>query len=204
MEETTLQSNVLDREPKRSKFIVFFIISIIIIVVAFGGWRFLSSRTEESSSPATAPTPTEYQLPTEVPLSPSPEATPTAKPTALPTSKPTSKPTLTTTPKPSISPVSQSSTLDRSKLTVEVQNGSGVVGAAKKAADTLEALGYVINSIGNADNYDYTNVTMRVKSSKSNYLSLLQKDLASSYTIGTASADLTATSSADALVIVGK
>ena len=85
-----------------------------------------------------------------------------------------------------------------------MQNGSGVVGAAKKAADALKELGYGISSTGNADNYDYTNVTIQVKSGKSNFLSLLQKDLGSSYTVGTASADLTVTSSADALVIVGK
>jgi hypothetical protein len=192
MENTTLQPNVLDKSPKRSKFIIFFIISIVIIIAIFGGWRFLSSRPQKATAPAIRPSPTEYQLPKEAPKSPTPEATKTAKPTASPTSEPT------------VNPVDKSTGLDRSKLTVEVQNGSGVVGAAKKAADALKGLGYVISATGNADNYDYTNVTIQVKSSKSNYLSLLQKDLGSSYTVGTASADLTATSSADALVIVGK
>ena len=203
MENTTLQPNVLDKSPKRSKFIIFFIISIVIIIAIFGGWRFLSSRTENTEAPNVTPTPTEYQLPTETPSeSPTPEATKTAKPTALPTSKPSITPT--STAEPTVNPVDKSTGLDRSKLTVEVQNGSGVVGAAKKAADVLKALGYVISSTGNADNYDYSNVTVQVKSSKGNFLALLQKDLASSYTVGTASADLTATSSADALVIVGK
>lgn len=200
MEDTTLQSNVLDNSPKRSKFLIFFVISIVIIIAIFGGWRFLSSRKEKTKSPAVTPSPTEYQLPTETPKSPTPETTKTAKPTVSPTSKPTPTPTLV----PTINPVDKQSGLDRSKLTIEVQNGSGVVGAAKKAADALKALGYIISSTGNADNYDYINLTIQVKTGKSNFLSLLQKDLGSSYTIGTASANLTATSSADALVIVGK
>lgn len=195
-----MQPNVLDKPRKRSKFIIFFIISIIIIAI-FGGWRFLSSRTQKATAPAVTPNPTEYKLPTDGPtVHPTPETAKTAKPTASPTSKPTTSPTA----EPTVNPVDKSTGLDRSKLTIEVQNGSGVVGAAKKAADILKELGYVISSTGNADNYDYTNVTIQVKSGKSNFLSLLKKDLGSSYTVGTASADLTATSSADALVIVGK
>ena len=192
MEDTILQPNVLDKPPKRSKFIIFFIISIAIIIAIFGGWRFLSSRTQKATAPAVTPSPTEYQLPTEAPESPTPEATKRAKPTASPTAEPT------------VNPVDKSTGLDRSKLTVEVQNGSGVVGSAKKAADALKELGYVISSTGNADSYEYSNVTIQVKSGKRNFLSLLQKDLGSSYTVGTVSANLTATSSADALVIVGK
>ncbi len=192
MEDTILQPNVLDKPPKRSKFIIFYIISIAIIIAIFGRWRFLSSRTQKATAPAVTPSPTEYQLPTEAPESPTPEATKRAKPTASPTAEPT------------VNPVDKSTGLDRSKLTVEVQNGSGVVGSAKKAADALKELGYVISSTGNADSYEYSNVTIQVKSGKRNFLSLLQKDLGSSYTVGTVSANLTATSSADALVIVGK
>ena len=195
MEDTTLQPNVLDKSPKRSKFLVFFIVSILIIVGIFIGFRFFGSKTKKAETPNVTPTPTEYQLPEE---SPTPQTSPAAKPTNTPSPSPTLK------PEPTVNPVDKSTGLDRNKLTIEVQNGSGVVGAAKKAADALKALGYVISSTGNADNYDYSNVTVQVKSGKSNFLSLLQKDLGSSYTVGTASADLTATSSADALVIVGK
>lgn len=201
MENTTLQPNVLDKSPKRSKFIIFFIISIVIIIAIFGGWSFLSSRTENTEGPNVTPTPAEYQLPTDSPSgSPTPEVTPTKKLTVSPTSKPT--PTLTT--EPTVDPVDKSTGLDRSKLTVEVQNGSGVPKAASKASDILKGFGYKISAFGNAENENYENLTIQVKSTKSNYLSLLQKDLGLSYTVGTASADLTATSSADALVIVGK
>lgn len=201
MEDTILQPNALDKAPKRSKFLIFFIFSVVIIITIFGGWRFLNSRTQKSTSPAVTPNPTEYQLPTESPSkSETPEATKTAKPTA----SPTSKPILTPTPEPTINPVDKQSGLDRSKLTIEVQNGSGVVGVAKKVADALKNLGYVISTTGNADNYDYKDVTIQVKSAMTKYLALLKKDLGSSYTVGTSSADLTATSSSDALVIVGK
>lgn len=199
MENTVLQPNVLDKPPKRSKFLFFLIISIVVIIAVFGAWRFLSSKNEQPSSKSTAPTPTEFQLPTESPM---PEATKAAKPTSTPTPKPSLVPT--SAAEPTVNPVDKTTGLDRSKLTIEVQNGSGVIGAAKKAADALRELGYVISSTGNADNYDYTNVTIQVKSSKNKFLSLLQKDLGSIYTIGTASANLSATSSADALVIVGK
>ncbi len=195
MEDTTLQTGILGQSPKRSKFLIFFIVSIFIIVVIFVGLRLFGSKTKESPTPTATLTPTKYQLSKETPT---PEATQTAKPTNV------ISPTSTQKPKPTSNPVDKSTGLDRSKLAVEVQNGSGVVGAAKKAADALKSLGYVISSTGNAVNYDYTNVTIQVKSSKNNFLSLLQKDLSSDYTIGTASADLTATSSADALVIVGK
>src|SRR3990167_9003906 len=85
----------------------------------------------------------------------------------------------------------------------EFQNGSGEAGVAGKAAGILKDLGYLA-STGNADNFNYSNVTIQVKSTKSDYLALLKKDLSASYTIGSSSSDLSATSSADALVIIGK
>ena len=41
---------------------------------------------------------------------------------------------------------------------LEILNGSGTAGTAKKAADMLTPLGYQIISIGNADKSDYKNV----------------------------------------------
>jgi len=68
----------------------------------------------------------------------------------------------------------------------------------------LKSFGYKITSTGNADNYNYENVTIQVKSTKSNFLALLKKDLGFSYTVGSASADLSSDSTSDALVIIGK
>ena len=174
--------------PKKSKgllrLVIFFVILVILVL---GAKQFLfSSKNKKTEVPAITPIPTEYQYPTDTPVPPASETTPTI------------------TVKPATNPVDKSTGLDRSTLIIEVQNGSGVTGAAAKAADTLKNLGYKISSTGNADNTDYINVTIKVKSEKSDFLSLLKKDLGFSYTVGTASADLASDSSADAVVIIGK
>ena len=95
-------------------------------------------------------------------------------------------------------------TLDRGKLTVSVQNGSGVTGAAAKASDMLKKLGYNITATGNADKEDYQNLKIQVKTGKKDYLPLLKSDLSKSYTVGVASSDLAESSPTDAVVIIGK
>lgn len=102
-----------------------------------------------------------------------------------------------------VSPV-DSSGLDRSKLSVIVQNGSGTEGVAGKAAGILKEFGYNVSSTGNADNYNYQGVTIKVKKEKSEFLNLLKKDLSKSYKIASASSDLPSSSPSDALIIIGK
>ena len=79
-----------------------------------------------------------------------------------------------------------------------------MVGAASKVSDYLKDLGYNIAAVGNADNFDYTGIIISVKSANSDYGDLLKSDLQENYTVSTTSNDLSATVSADALVIVGK
>lgn len=175
--------------PKKSKNLLFAVLFfVILIILALGAKQFLfGSKEKKAEVPAITPTPTEYQFPTDTPApSPTTAVTPTAK--AVPTTN----------------PVDQGTGLDRSTLTIEVQNGSGVAGVAVKAGDYLKGLGYKVSAMGNADNFDYANTVVRVKDSKSSFLSLLKKDLGFSYTVGTASADLSSTAATDALVIVGK
>jgi len=112
--------------------------------------------------------------------------------------KETKAPPLTPTLTPNIK------TLDKSKLTITIENGSGEAGVAGKGSDLLKGLGYDISSTGNADSYDYTGVTIKVKASSSNYLALLKKDLSQNYTVSAATADLDDSFSSDALVIIGK
>ena len=128
----------------------------------------------------------------------------TATPTQTPAPSPTSTPTQTPTPSPTSNPIDSTTGLDRSKLSVIVENGSGEAGIAGKAEVTLQNLGYDVISTGNADNFNYSNVTIQVKAFDSDYLALLQKDLGFDYTIGSASADLSDGFSSDALVIIGK
>lgn len=174
---------------KRSSRFIFLIIAILLIgALIFAGSKFLGSKGQNTKSSPT-PTPTESVFPSDTPT---PEVSETPGPSNTPT------------PKPTTNPVDKATGLDRSDLTVEVQNGSGEVGAASKVSETLKSFGYHVVSIGNADNFNYENVTINVKSDQSKYLSLLKKDLTTVYTIGSSSASLSASSSADALVIIGK
>ncbi|MDO8599969.1 MAG: LytR C-terminal domain-containing protein [bacterium] len=92
----------------------------------------------------------------------------------------------------------------KASIKVVVQNGSGEAGVGSKAADILKSAGYDVVSTANADNFDYTDVTIQVKAAKKSALSLLEGDLSSDYTIGKTSADLPVDTSYDALVIIGK
>ncbi len=178
--------------PKKSKKFLFIILFVILLAIfAFAAQRFFFGQSSEEKEPTITPTPTEFQFPTDTPA-PSPTGEPTEEePTVTPTAK-------------KVNPIDSATGLDRSTLSVEVQNGSGVTGAAAKASDILKSFGYNVATIGNADNSDYTNVTIQVKSTKTNFLALLKKDLGFSYTVGTTSADLTSSSTADALVIIGE
>lgn len=193
MEESAFPTPAINKSPKKSKRFIFLMGAIIIIaIIIFAGPRFFGSKNQKENSKIT-PTPTEFRIPTDTPVPSSIE-----EPTSTP--KPTSSPT----PKPTSNPVDKTTGLDRSKLSVEVQNGSGEAGVAAKGSGILKDLGYNVTSTGNADNFDYSSVTIKVKSSESDYLSLLKKDLSANYTVGATSSDLSASSSADALVIIGK
>lgn len=196
MEDSLLQSpvsqfNYPPSQPveKSRKFLYMIIFIIFLIGGFFVAQKFFFSEKSQKKASTITPTPTEYQFPTDTPA---PSASPTQG----------AKPTLT--PAPKVNPVDAGTGLDRSTLSVEVQNGSGETGAASKGSDILKSFGYKVIATGNADNFDYQNTTIKVKSIKSNFLSLLKKDLGFSYTISSSSADLFSSSTADALVIIGK
>lgn len=175
--------------PKKRTFIPLLLVVIAIAGIFFGARQFLGSQTESEIVATPTPTPIEEPTPTE---EPEVEETPTPQPSNTPT------------PKPTANPIDKVTGLDRSELSIAVQNGSGEKGVASQASDFLKNLGYHILTIGNADNFSYEKVTIEVKQAKSGFLPLLKNDLSATYTIGTASATLSATSSADALIIVGQ
>ncbi|MBU2632278.1 LytR C-terminal domain-containing protein [Patescibacteria group bacterium] len=111
---------------------------------------------------------------------------------------PPSKPTIT------IAPTVTKKELARKDLKVEVRNGGGVVGAASKGVAFLKNLGYEIKSSGNAASFNYKDLTIKIKNSKKEFLSLLEEDLKTNYTISSSSADLSEDSSSDALVVIGR
>lgn len=188
----------VQKKPNRVKrFALFLIVIGLILIGLFVLFHFKFAKT--ANAPV-KPTPTEFQFPSE---------TPTASTTATITGTVTPGTKGSVTPSSKLSPtpfgVSKTGTLpDRSALSVNVENGSGVAGAGSKAAGILRNLGYNVLATGNADNFNYTNVIIQVKSAKSDFLTLLKNDLSQSYTIGSATSDLPATSTADAVVIVGK
>jgi len=176
---------------KSKKFLKLIVFAIILIGLIWGVQKLFFGGSQESKPVASTPTPTEYQFPTDTQ---GPSVSPTGSATE-PTASPTTK---------AVNPVDSSTGLDRSTLSVEVQNGSGEAGVASKGSDVLKSFGYKVIATGNADNFNYENTAIQVKSTKVNFLALLKKDLGFSYTVGSASADLDSSSTADALVIIGK
>lgn len=94
--------------------------------------------------------------------------------------------------------------IPREKLTILVENGSRKFGRGNQLADILRDFGYRVTALNNADNFDYEDITIRMKKNVWDYRYLLQKDLRlAAYSIATISADLTDSASTDALVIIG-
>ena len=176
-------------DSSAKRYIIVIVIIVVLVIVILGIFKFASN--SGSKKVEITPTPTQEVLPTDTP-------TPEVSTTPSPTEK------LTATPKPSVNPIDKTSGLDRSKLSIHVLNGNGTAGASKKAADLLEGLGYNVTETSNADNFNYDKTVIQLTSEKSDYLALLKKDLSGTYTIGTASADLTGGSNYNAVVTIGK
>lgn len=122
--------------------------------------------------------------------------------------EPTEEPEETKAPSPSKSPTKAPAEDDEntpaSSGSVAVQNGSGESGVAGAAAEIIREAGFTVASTGNADNFEYTDVTIQVKNSRKSILADLEEVLSKDYTIGDTSTDLPETTSYDALVIIGK
>jgi hypothetical protein len=196
MEDSSFQTPInqfsySSETPKKPKKFVYLLIFILVVGSFFLVRSFLSGSKTQAPVPEVTPTPTEYQFPTDTPTPSITPAEEDEETTVTPTEKETD-------------PIDQSSGLNRSTLRIEVQNGSGEAGVAGKGADVLRALGYSISSTGNADNFDYQGATIKVKGTKANFMPLLKKDLGFSYTVTSATSDLSSDSTFDALVIIGK
>lgn len=171
------------RRNDGGKKLLLIILVLLIVGGAVGGFIFISNQGEQEEV-APTPTPTEVPSPTPTPAQTTP--TPTRKPT--PTEKLSPTPTKKAT----------------KSITLKVLNGSGVTGAARQAADYLSNLGYEILGVGNAPISDLEKTTIEIKKDKESSLAQLKIDLETKYSLGTTSATLSATESADAIVTVGK
>jgi hypothetical protein len=198
MDDSPFPSPGLDNNPNsknRKRFVFLFFAIILILLLAFLGTRFLGQT--DNANTDTTPSPTEFVIPTDTPT---PEVTEEPSPSENETPTPTKRATTGS----STSSIDKASGLDRKDLSVVVQNGSGEKGVAGRTSDELKAFGYDVTGTGNADNFTYTDVTIKVKSASKDFLAILKKDLSSTYTIGSATSDLPASSTSDAVVIVGK
>lgn len=190
MDEISYSGSSSPIRRKISKRAALFGTCLFVVLVLLGGLGYFVTRG--SKKPEVKKT---IVLPTPIPT--------TAVETETPTPTKSKSPTPTVAPTKAKTPTS-AATSEKSSIKVSILNGSGESGVAAKASGILKAAGYNVVSTGNADNYDYKNVTIQVKASEKQILSDLKSDLSSDYTIGDATADLSEGQTYDALVIIGK
>lgn len=165
-------------------------ITLFLLSLIFAAMKFFSPNSSVSDTVTITPSPTTDPFPQDTPVpSPTPETISTFP---------------TVTIRPTVGPIDKETKLDRRELSVEVQNGSGEVGAASKGSDVLKSFGYKVSAIGNADAFSYEGVVIKVRPEKKSYGVLLKKDLSTVYSDVQIPLDLEASVSADAIVIIGK
>lgn len=107
-------------------------------------------------------------------------------PTSLPEPTPTNKPVF-----------------DKSDWSLEILNGSGVTGAAKKIAERLQTFGYPVVKTGNADKDNYSQTQIFIKKSLQDRAELIIADLKDIIKIASVAGELQ-DSTASARIIIGK
>ena len=104
---------------------------------------------------------------------------------------------------PTVAPEPTTEEVDLAKYEIEVQNGSGVAGEASRQKDALEEEGFVVASIDNADNSDYTDTIIKAKEDvDEDYLEKLKDFLGESFTVGEIET-LSEDASASVVIIIG-
>jgi len=114
------------------------------------------------------------------------------------TPTPTAAPT--TAPAASASP---SASVDLTKYTISIFNGSGIAGEAGKAKTLLTTAGFKVSSTGNAATYDYTKTIIKAKSTvESSFVTALSAALRKTYLVDSPQT-LANTSSDNVQVVIG-
>lgn len=102
---------------------------------------------------------------------------------------------------PEASPVAE---FKREDLKLQVLNGCGIAGAAGKAKEFLEGLGYKDIEVGNAESYDHEETKIAIKENKKDYLELLSNDLSEKHILSVQTPNLDRESKFDVIVIIGE
>lgn len=93
--------------------------------------------------------------------------------------------------------------VDLAAYSIDVQNGSGIAGAAAKAKTLLVGKDFNVASTGNADSSDYAKTIIKAKDAvPSAYIDALKETLSSSYDLDTVET-LDDTETADVVIIIG-
>lgn len=194
MEEISYSGSAQPSKKRISKRVALFGIFFIIILLLLGSVAYFvtsgSAPSEEDGTSITLTEDSEDQVTPEEDPTEAPEETQAPSPSKAPSKAPTKAAEDEDTP--------------ASSGSVAVQNGSGESGVAGTAAAIVREAGFTVASTGNADNFEYTDVTIQVKNSKKSILADLEEALSAKYTVGDTSTDLPESTSYDALVIIGK
>lgn len=118
-------------------------------------------------------------------------------------SKPAPAPVPTTSPVTYETPSPAPDLLVRSDWSLEVLNGSGTSGLAKKVAAEIAALGYPVVKTGNADKQTYAKTEILVKKDLMPQIDLVIADLKDTIKIASVAGELTE-GTASARIIIGK
>jgi len=92
--------------------------------------------------------------------------------------------------------------ITKKDLKIRILNGSGKAGTADSARDFLISKGYVVDSVGNANNFNYKKTVVQAKKSVDSIINLLTKDLEERYAISIGST-LAESEPFDTLIIIG-
>lgn len=187
MEEISYAGSGGSGKKRLSKRLLIFGGLFILVLLLLGSAVYFITQDSNSSEPDE--TASSISLPPEEEIT----ETPTPEEEGSPTPE---RPTT-----PSKAPASTAS--ENSDISISVQNGSGVSGAAAEAADVLKTAGYTISSTGNADSTNYSDVTIQIKNSLRSSLADIEEALSDDYTVGETSTDLPESTSYDVLVIIG-
>lgn len=96
----------------------------------------------------------------------------------------------------------QTQDLNREDLVLRIENGAGIPGVAGRTETFLSDQGYVVDSIGNADEVGRAQTLIRIKPEKSQYQTLLLEDMAEDFD-AVVEEDLPEDAAYDALIIIG-
>ncbi len=109
---------------------------------------------------------------------------------------------VTLSPTPTLAPA-PTKTIDLSKYPLRILNGSGIDGEASRQKSSLETEGFVVSSIGNADNSNYSNSIIQAKKEvDKDFITKLKNVLENSFTVGDADS-LSDSASTPVVVILG-